>query len=67
MDARFGKGQALFKLGRRTEGGREFQELIKRNPRHDLAPKACEQLKSIGLSCGTARAAAPKGGTKRKK
>jgi tol-pal system protein YbgF len=65
-DALFGKGQSLFKLGRRTEGGKEFQELIKRYPRSDLAPKACEQLKSIGLSCG-ARAAAPRGSSKRKR
>ncbi len=66
-DALFGKGQSLFRLGRRTEGGREFQELIKRFPRNSLAPKACEQVKSIGLSCGSARAAAPRSGAKRKK
>jgi TolA-binding protein len=66
-DAMFGKGQALFKLGRKTEGGREFQELIKRFPRSDLAPRACEQVKSIGLNCGSARAAAPRGAAKRSK
>lgn len=57
-DAMFGKGQALIKVGRRTDGGREFQDLIKRFPKNDLAPKACDTLKSMGLSCGT-RAAAP--------
>jgi len=67
-DALFGKGQALVKMGRRTDGGREFQELIKRFPKSELAPKACEQLKSLGLnsSCGS-RAAASKGGKKSKK
>jgi TolA-binding protein len=68
-DAMYGKGTALMKLGRRTEGGNEFRELIKRFPRHDLSLKACDQLKTMGLSCGSPRAAAPtaKGTTKRKK
>jgi TolA-binding protein len=67
-DAMFGKGTALMRLGRRTDGGNEFRELIKRFPRNDLSTKACDQLKSMGLSCGTARAAAPtKGVAKRKK
>lgn len=66
QDAMFEKGQALFKLGRRTEGARELQELIKRFPRSDYAAKACDQVKSVGLSCGP-RAAAPKGTSKRKR
>lgn len=70
-DAMFGKGSALLKLGRRTEGGNEFRELIKKFPRHDLSTQACDQLKAMGYnSCGSPRAAAPttKGGaTKRKK
>lgn len=67
-DAMFGKGTALMRMGRRTDGGNEFRELIKRFPRNDLSTKACDQLKSMGLSCGTPRAAAPtKGSTKRKK
>jgi TolA-binding protein len=66
QDAMFDKGQALFKLGRRTEGARELQELIKRFPRSDYVPRACEQVKSVGLSCGP-RAAASKSTTKRKK
>jgi len=57
-DAMYGKGQALIKMGRRTDGGREFQELIKHFPKNDLSPKACDQLKGMGLSCGP-RAAAP--------
>ena len=62
-DAMYGKGQALIKMGRRTDGGHEFQDLIKKFPRNDLSTKACDQLKGMGLSCGP-RAAAP---TKRKK
>ncbi len=65
QDAMYEKGQALFKLGRRTEGARELQELIKRFPRSDYTSKACEQVKSVGLSCGP-RAAASKS-SKRKR
>jgi TolA-binding protein len=63
-DALFGKGQALIKLGRRTDANKEFQELLKRFPKSDLAPRACDQVKSLGFNCGSARAAAP---TKKKK
>ncbi len=66
QDAMFEKGQALFKLGRRTEGARELQELMKKFPRSDYSSKACELVKSVGLSCGP-RAAAPRGTTKRKR
>ena len=31
-DALYMKGQTLVKMGRRTQGGQEFQELIKRFP-----------------------------------
>jgi TolA-binding protein len=60
-DALYGKGIALTKLGRRTDGAREFQELMKRFPKHNLAPQACSQLTSLGYKCGpTPRAATPK-------
>lgn len=52
-DALYMKGQTLVKMGRRTQGGQEFQELIKRFPGSDLAKKACSQLTSMGLRCGT--------------
>ncbi len=58
-DAMYGKGTALMKLQRRTDAGNEFRELIRRFPRNDLASKACDQLKSMGLGCGPGRAAAP--------
>jgi TolA-binding protein len=56
-DALFGKGQALVKLGRRTDANKEFQELLKRFPKSDLAPRACDQVKSLGFNCIASRAA----------
>jgi TolA-binding protein len=51
-DALYSKGMALVKLGRRTDGADEFAELIKRfGMKNDLAVKACEQRKNMGLSC----------------
>ena len=66
-DSMYEKGLALMKMSRRTDGGREFQELIKRFPKNPLAPKACDQLKSLGYGCGPSRAAASKSAPKRKK
>jgi TolA-binding protein len=62
-DAMFGKGVALVKMGRRTDGAKEFQILIQKFPKSDLASKACTQLKALGYATCTARVA-PKGGTK---
>ncbi len=50
-DALYGKGMALTKEGHRTDGAREFQELIKRFPSNALAPQACTQLTNLGLKC----------------
>ena len=65
-DALFGKGTALVKMGRRTDGAREFQELIKRYPGHPLATQACTQITNLGFRCETPSAAAPKGVSKRR-
>lgn len=54
-DAMYLKGLALVKLGRRTDGADEFAELIKRYPKNDLAVKACDQRKAMGLGCTVAR------------
>jgi tol-pal system protein YbgF len=54
-DALYSKGLALVKLGRRTDGADEFAELIKRFPKNDLAVKACDQRKNMGLSCTIGR------------
>lgn len=58
-DALFSKGVALVKMGRRTDGADEFAELIKRYPKSDLAVKACDQRKTMGLSCTATHPAAP--------
>jgi len=57
-DALYNKGLALTKMGRRTDGAQEYRELIQRFPTLDQSKRACDQLKTMGLSCG-ARAAAP--------
>jgi TolA-binding protein len=59
-DALYAKGLALVKLGRRTDGADEFADLIKRFPKNDLAAKACEQRKSMGLNCGAPHVPAKK-------
>lgn len=50
-DALYGKGVALTRVGRRTDGAREFQELVKRFPTNALASQACTQLTNLGLKC----------------
>jgi TolA-binding protein len=66
-DAIYGKGIALTKTGRRTDGAREFQELIKRYPTSPLAAQACTQLGNLGLRCPAPGRSAPvtKGSAKR--
>jgi TolA-binding protein len=59
-DAMYSKGMALVKLGRLTDGGTEFGELIKHFPGTDLAIKACDQRKAMGLNCGVSKAPAKK-------
>jgi tol-pal system protein YbgF len=58
-DALYSKGLALQKLGRLTDGANEFAELIKRFPKNDLAVKACDQRKAMGLNCGVATRTTP--------
>ncbi|HUI81679.1 MAG TPA: tetratricopeptide repeat protein [Bryobacteraceae bacterium] len=53
------KGMTLVQLGHRTQGAEEFKEFLKRFPNHDLARQACSQLTTMGLKCGSPRAAAP--------
>ena len=58
----------LTKTGRRTDGAREFQELMKRFPNNALAAQACTQLGNLGLRCpaaGHSGSAATKGTAKR--
>jgi tol-pal system protein YbgF len=66
-DALYNKGLALTKMGRRTDGAQEYLELIQRFPSNDLAKRACDQRKSMGLSCGTRAATPAKSAPKRTK
>jgi len=65
-DAMYYKGLSLMRLQRKTDASKEFINLMKKYPRNDLAPKACEQLKYLGMNCPTARAAAPPKGAARR-
>ncbi|MCC6860873.1 MAG: outer membrane protein assembly factor BamD [Bryobacterales bacterium] len=56
-DAWYMKGQTLVKMGRRTDGAKEYRALISRFPNSDVAGKARSALRSMGLS---ATPAAPK-------
>ena len=66
-DALYQKGLALQKMGRLTDGANEFAELIKRYPKNDLAARACDQRKAMGLNCGVPRAPETKTPPKKKK
>jgi len=44
------KGMTLVKLGQRTNGAKEFKQVIKLYPGSDAASKARAQLKQLGLS-----------------
>jgi len=54
-DAMYMKGMSLVKLGRRAEGGRQFQELIDAYPTSEQATKAKAQLKSLNLGATKAK------------
>jgi tol-pal system protein YbgF len=51
-DALYAKGMALVKLNKKTDGAKEFRAVLTKYPTHEAAPKACSQLKALGLSCG---------------
>ena len=56
-DATYMKGMALLKSGQSTAAGKEFLNVIKNYPKSEVAPKAREQRKALGLSVPTAQAA----------
>jgi hypothetical protein len=39
-------------MGKRTEGNKEFCEIVKKFPSNDLANKARVEVKKLGLTCG---------------
>ena len=47
------KGQALVLMDKRNDGAAEFRQVLTKFPRSDMAPKACSELKALGLSCST--------------
>jgi len=52
-DAFYMKGMTLVKLGQRTAGAKEFQEVIRRYPHSAAATNAKTELRSLGLSPST--------------
>ncbi|MFN0169945.1 MAG: outer membrane protein assembly factor BamD [Bryobacteraceae bacterium] len=50
-DAIYMKGQTLLKMtGRRSDAAKEFRRLYADYPKHELAAKACTELKKMGFS-----------------
>ena len=56
-NARYMKGIALMKLGRRSEAKKEFQTVVDKYPGNDLATRAKQYLKALGVT--TTQAPAP--------
>jgi TolA-binding protein len=59
-DARYYKGMSLLRLGKRTEAGAEFRDLILHHRADPLAAQACKQLEALGMHCPAAPAPASK-------
>lgn len=53
-DALYMKGLTLVRMRRPTAGSKEFQEVLRRYPRSEIAAKAREQLRLMGLPAGGA-------------
>ena len=52
-DAQYLKGLTLVQMGRRDAAAKEFRDLYAKYPGEEIAAKAKEQLKQLGLSVGT--------------
>lgn len=66
-DAMYMKGMSLLKSGQSTAAGREFANVIKKYPRSDVAPKARDQLKALGMNPPSSPGSAPKTTAKKKR
>jgi tol-pal system protein YbgF len=53
-DAHYMKGMTLLKMNKRDSAAREFRDVIAKFPDSEVAPRAKDQLKQLGLSAGTA-------------
>jgi tol-pal system protein YbgF len=51
-DAHFMKGMSLLKMNKRDAAAREFRDVYNKYPDSEVAPRAKEQLKLLGLSAG---------------
>lgn len=56
-DAHYMKGMSLLKMGKRNDAAREFRDVYTKYQDSEVAPRAKDQLKQLGLSVGPA----PKG------
>ena len=65
-DARYFKGMSLLRLGKKTEAGAEFRDLILHKRSDPLAPQACHQLEALGMHCPPPPAPASKKGSGKK-
>jgi TolA-binding protein len=65
-DATYMKGMALWKSGQATAAGRTFMDVIQKYPKSDVAPKARDARKALGLSVPSASAGS-KAARKRKR
>lgn len=50
LDAMYMKGRTLYQLQRRDEAANAYRDVIRTSPRSELATKAGQQLKAMGLS-----------------
>jgi TolA-binding protein len=64
-DARYYKGMSLLRLGKKTEAGAEFRDLILHKRNDPLAPQACKQMESLGMHCPVAPASAARKNSKK--
>jgi TolA-binding protein len=53
LDAKFMKGKALVRLGRRNDGAQEFREILSESRSSEIGSKAAAELRSMGLSTST--------------
>jgi tol-pal system protein YbgF len=64
-DAAFMKGMSLLKSGQSTAAGKEFLNVIQKYPKSEVAAKAREQRKALGLSVPSAQGSTSKSGRKK--
>jgi TolA-binding protein len=59
-DARYYKGMCLLRIGKKTEAGAEFRDLILHHRSDQNASLACKQLEGLGMHCPVPPAPATK-------